>query len=187
MKFRRIGILLLALLTVLSASACGKKSKNGVEIPTGFALAENENTDYYFFYPENWVLDRNDAGMTSCYVSEADFSNISVTAFTASAEYPTLQDYAENYYFKQFQDNFNNLEIERNQDQSIKKSTLKIDGCDAIAVGYRTAFSGEEYSFRIWFVSYNGYIYHILYTAKTALFDSHLEEASAVAEQLRFR
>ena len=189
MKFtKRFSCLVLALVMLTALCACGaQESPEGVEIPSGFVMAENEKTDYYFFYPSTWLLDRNDAGMTSAYVSENDFSNVSVTTFTASAEYPTLLDYAEKYYFAQFKDNFNNLTVEKNQDGSLKRSTLKIDSCDALAVNYFATFSGEAYSFRVWFVSRGGYIYTVLYTAKEALFEAHLDEATAIAENIKFR
>lgn len=187
-KTVRVMCFVLSFLMLFSLCSCGKKSsEDEVEIPSGFSLAGNENTDYYFFYPSTWTLDRNDAGMTSAFVSETDFSNVSITAFTASAQYPSLLDYVEKYYFVKFQDNFNNLEMERNQDQSLKRTTTKIDGCDALAVNFKATFSGESYSFRSWFVSYNGYIYTILYTAKTEVFDSHLDEAEAMAIALKFR
>jgi hypothetical protein len=98
----RIVCFALSVLMLFSFVSCGKKGNEEVEIPEGFLLAENENTDYYFFYPANWLLDRNDAGMTSAFVSETDFSNVSITAFTASANYKSLPDYVENYYFEQF-------------------------------------------------------------------------------------
>jgi len=183
-KIGRILSLVLACLMLVSLSACAERDPN---VPEGFLLAENEGADYYFYYPQTWVLDRCDAGMTSAYVSETDFSNVSVTAFTASMQYPSLLDYAENYYFTQFRDNFNNLTVDRNQDGSLKKSVLKIDECDAIAVNYRAAFYGEEYSFRVWMISYNGYIYTVLYTAKTPLFETNLEMAEAVATNLQFK
>ena len=184
----RIVSLVLALVALLSLCACAaQEGPEGVEIPSGFLLAENEKTDYYFFYPSNWLLDRNDAGMTSAYVSENDFSNISVTTFTASVEYPTLLDYAEKYYFAQFEDNFNNLKVEKNQDGSLKRSSLKIDGYEALAANYTATFSGENYSFRVWFISRGGYIYTVLYTAKEGLYEAHLEEATAIAENIKFR
>ena len=186
-RLYRISLFCLAMLMIFSLASCGKENDSEVEAPSGFLMAENENTDYYFFYPSDWLLDRNDAGMTSAFVSETDFSNVSVTAFTASASYTSLLDYVEKHYFAQFKDNFNQLEIERNQDQSIKRSSMKIDGADVIAVNYTAVFSGEEYSFRAWFISYNGYIYNVLYTAKTQVFNNHLEEATVIAEQLKFR
>ena len=188
MKTKRIISLVLALVMLLSLCACAsQEGPEGVEIPSGFLMAENEKTDYYFFYPSTWILDRNDAGMTSAYVSENDFSNISVTTFTASVEYPTLLDYAEKYYFAKFEDNFNNLKVEKNQDGSLKRSSLKVDGCEALAVNYTATFSGENYGFRVWFISRGGYIYTVLYTAKEALYEAHIEEATAIAENLKFR
>ncbi len=184
-KFR-ITAFFLSLLMLLSFSACTKEESE-IEIPSGFLLAENENTDYYFFYPSNWLLDRNDAGMTSAFVSETDFSNVSITPFTADAKYPTLLDYVEKFYFQQFEDNFANLEVEKNQDGSIKRSALKIDGSEALCVNYSADFAGENYSFRAWLISKGGYIYTVLYTAKTAVFESHLQEATAIAENLLFR
>lgn len=182
---KRLIACVLLIVLVFSLAACGGEQVES-DIPEGFLLAENKGADYAFYYPETWILDRRDAGMTSAYVSETDYSNVSVTAFTASPEYPDLVSYAEKYYFKQFEDNFQNLNVEKNQDGSLKRSVLKIDGCDAIAVNYSAVFGGENYSFRAWFVSYNGYIYTVLYTAKEAAFENNLELASKIAEYIRF-
>ncbi|MBR4287899.1 MAG: hypothetical protein IKT50_00500 [Clostridia bacterium] len=182
---KRLIAFVLLIVFVLSFTACGGEQVES-DIPEGFLLAENKGADYLFYYPETWLLDRHDAGMTSAYVSETDYSNVSVTAFTASLEYPDLVSYVENYYFKQFEDNFQNLTVEKNQDGSLKRSVLKIDGCDAVAVNYTAAFGGENYAFRAWFVSYNGYIYTVLYTAKEAAFDANLELATKIAEYIRF-
>ena len=180
----RILALLLALVLSVSLMAC---SQQNPDVPDGFLLAENEGADYYFYYPSSWLLDRCDAGMTSAYVSETDFSNVSVTVFTASAEYSSLPDYAKGYYFPQFEDNFQNLTLEYNQDGSLKRSSLKIDQCDAIAVNFSAVFAGESYSFRAWFLYCNGYIYTVLYTAKSAVFESHLEVAGQIAENLQIK
>lgn len=175
---------ILALLMLFSFVSCAQADPN---VPQGFQLAENEGADYYFYYPNSWLLDRCDAGMTSAYVSETDFSNVSVTAFTASLEYPTLPEYAEGYYLAQFRDNFQNLEVERNQDNSLKRSVLKIDGCDAISFRYSARFAGEDYSFCTWLVSCNGYIYTILYTAKADAFDRNFAEAEKIAQSISFK
>ena len=86
-KFKRILCLVLVLFTLASLCACTQPDP---DVPQGFLLAENEGADYFFYYPESWLLDRCDAGMTSAYVSEVDFSNVSVTAFTASSCPTTL-------------------------------------------------------------------------------------------------
>ncbi len=181
---KKLACLLLAVLSLVLLCACSKPDPN---IPEGFLLAENPGADYYFYYPETWLLDRADAGMTSAYVSEMDFSNVSVTAFTASNEYRTLPEYAQEFYLKQFTDNFQNLEVERNQDGTLKRSVLKIDECEAIAFQYSAVFGGEDYSFRTWLISYNGYIYTVLYTAKADRFEANLALAEQIAMNIRFK
>ena len=184
-KITRILSVVLLLAMLFSLCACAEEN---TEVPQGFLQAENEGADYYFYYPSDWILDRHDAGMTSAYVSERDFSNVSVTAFTnAGISYPSLVEYAEEYYLAQFESNFNQLSVERNQDQSLKRENLTVDGKEAIAIKYSADFGGEGYTFRAWLISHNGYIYTVLYTAKDGLYESHLEEASAIATNLRFR
>ncbi len=183
-KTLRLLSLLFALSLLLCLVSCAEEDPN---VPEGFLLAENEGADYYFYYPETWLLDRSDAGMTSAFVSETDFSNVSVTAFTASIQYPTLASYAEEYYLKQFTDNFQNLEVERNQDGSLKRTVLTVDGREAISFTYKATFSGEEYSFRAWLISDSGYVYTVLYTAKTSAYETHLPYAEQIAQNIRFK
>lgn len=175
---------LLALIMLFSLISCAQEE---TDAPEGFLLAQNEGADYYFYYPNHWLLDRCDAGMTSAFVSENDFSNVSVTAFTASLQYPSLENYVEEFYLKQFSDNFNQLEVDRNQDGSLKRNVLKIDGCDAISFTYSAVFGGESYTFRAWLISYNGYIYTVLYTAKAELYENHLPYAEQIAQNIRFK
>lgn len=182
--FKRVLCLVSVLFALVSLCACTQPDP---DVPQGFLLAENEGADYFFYYPESWLLDRCDAGMTSAYVSEVDFSNVSVTAFTASSEYASLPEYAEHYYLKQFTDNFRNLEVERNQDETLKRSVLKIDGCDAIAFNYKATFGGEAYSFRTWLISYNGYVYTVLYTARADRYEANFSAAEEIAENIRFK
>ncbi|MBP5288635.1 MAG: hypothetical protein J6Z79_02025 [Clostridia bacterium] len=133
------------------------------------------------------MLDRRDPGMTSVYYSEEDFSNVSVTVFTASPDYSSLADYAERYYFEQFKDNFNNLDLVKNQDGTLKLRTLKVDGCDAVAADYSAVFAGKTYKFRSFFISYGGSIYTVTYTATNDLFDAHTDAVEGMIEQMRFQ
>ena len=181
----RVCCLIFAVAVLFSLASCGKEEEDA--IPDGFLKAETAGADYEFFYPATWILDRNDAGMTGAYVSETDFSNVSITAFTASGEYRTVAEYLESYYFSQFESNFNNLSVERNQDGTVKKTAITVDGRDALFVNYTADFGGETYRFRATLISENGYIYTLLYTAKDALFEHHLQEADAIVQNLRFK
>ncbi|MBQ3866670.1 MAG: hypothetical protein II776_07180 [Clostridia bacterium] len=174
---------LLALLLAAFLAACAKKDET---VPQGYLDAGTEGVEYRFFYPETWILDRHDAGMTSAYVSDADFSNVSITGFTASAQYPTLAAYAEEYYFAHFEDNFKNLAVEKNQDGTLKERVMTVDGCDALSVDYSASFDGETYSFRSYFISFNGSLYTVTYTARAEVFASHLELVEDMVSNLRF-
>ena len=186
-QFCRILALLLVLPLALSFFSCAAGEE---DVPAGFIRAENPGADYSFHYPETWLLDRSDAGMTSVFVSENDFTNLSVTAFTADTRYADLPTYAEEYYFKQMEGNLNGFQVERNQDGSLKRTVMKVDGLDTIAVNYSAVLGGETYQYRIWFISYNGYIYHVQYCAKVTgerdFYQEHLDEAEAIVSYLRF-
>ena len=173
-----------ALCLCVSLLSCAKRDES---VPEGYLDAGTEGVEYRFFYPEDWILDRHDPGMTSVYVSDGDFSNVSVTAFTASAEYPSLESYAESYYFQQFSDNFNNLDVAKNQDGSMKHTALEVDGCSALRVDYGAVFAGENYQFRTWFISYNGSIYTVTYTAASEVFASHADAVDAMVNVMRFQ
>ena len=133
-KFLRVVSLLCAAVLLFTLVSCGKNEEETV--PDGFLKADNEGADYTFFYPATWILDRCDAGMTSAYVSESDFSNVSITAFTASGALRTVAEYVESYYFSQFEDNFHNLTVDRNQDGTVKKTVVTVDGKEAMYVNY---------------------------------------------------
>ena len=178
---KRILILLLALCLCAALFACDKS-----DVPQGYLDAGTKGVDYRFFYPDTWALSRSDPGMTQVYV-ESDHANVSVTVYTASPSPESLADYAENYYFKQFESNFNNLQKELNQNGSLKWSALKVDGCDAISVEYSADFAGENFRFQSVFISYNGAIYTVLYTAPRDVFDSHREAVQGMIEQMRFQ
>lgn len=180
---KRIGICLMVLFVLFSGVSCAKKDES---VPEGYLLAENPGADYTFFYPETWTLDRADAGMTSVYYSDTDFSNVTLTAFTASMPYSSIASYIEEYYFTKFEDNFNNLSLSYNQDGSLKLKGVKVDGLDGVSVDYKAAFSGEEYAFRSVFVYYDGVYYTLTYTAKSDLFESHLADVDGIVNNLRF-
>ena len=181
---KRIGFLLLALLVCLSLFACSKKDG---DVPQGYLDAGTEGVNYRFFYPDTWQLDRSDPGMTSVYYSETDFSNVSVTAFTADPRYKTASEYAENYYFEHFADNFNNLEVEKNQDGTIKLHSKEVGGSEGVYAEYAAVFAGEMYRFRSYFTIYNGEVYTVTYTAKADVFTSHTEAVTGMVEQMRFQ
>ena len=183
MKTNRILCLLVALLLLLPLISCAKRDPN---IPEGFLLAENDG-DYYFYYPETWILEENGRGLVSVRVSDSDFSNVNVATYTASNEYPTLADYIEKHFFTQFEGNFSNLTYEKNEDETPRFKILTVDGCDALSVEYAAAFAGEEYRFRSCVISMGGYLTVITYTAKTEQYSKHLDAIDMIISNFQFK
>lgn len=186
-KIKTFITIFLALCLMLSLASCAKRDPN---VPDGFSLLENEGAEYRLVYPSEWVVERNDAGGMSVYVSETDFSNVSVTAFTPEREsgaFASLQEYIENYYFAMFRENFSSLAVKENQDGTIKITPIKVAESEGAVVEYSAVFSGEDYSFKTCIVPFDGYLYHITYTAKTDAFDSHLAAVDTMIEHFQFK
>lgn len=179
-----ISLILASISILICFSSCTKRENN---VPDGFAPAENDGTDYFFVYPAEWTLERNDAGMTSVYVSEVDFSNVSVTVFTWNNEYQSLSQYVEKYYFKQFKDNFSNLEYPENEDGTPRLKNAKIDSRDAVIFEYSAMFGEEKYMFKTCIISENGYIYTLTYTAKEDKYESHIEAVDMIFDNFQFK
>lgn len=181
---KRMIFALLALWLLLSLFAC--KSGDG-DVPQGYLDAGTEGVEYRFFYPDTWLLDRHDPGMTSVYFSDTDFSNVSVTVFVPTERYESASQYAQSYYFEHLQGTFPNVTPERNQDGSYKFHTVTIDGVEGARADYAATVDGTEFAFRSYFVLYNGNIYTVTYTAKRDLFDSHTDAVQGMIEQMRFQ
>ena len=186
---RKIFILLLAVLFVLPLAACSGEPDEHA----GFTLADNPGADYDFYYPETWLVDRIDAGLASVHVSDTDFSNVNVTAITFSGgeEYTSLADYAERFYFKEFEATFQDLNVKKNEDGTYRISPVKVDGThDAVSFDYTSKFGQETYSFRTYLIADGLTLYNFTFTANVTekdLFSEHLEEVEQMVGFLHFR
>ncbi len=180
--------LCLALLALLLLGACSGEP----EEHAGYILADNPGADYDFYYPETWLVDRMDAGLASVHAADNDFTNVNVTAIALSGgSYTSLADYAESFYFKEYEAYFQNLEVKKNEDGSYRISPLKVDGThDAVSFEYTSKFGEETYSFRTYLISDGINLYNFTYTANVTerdLFSQHLSEAEQMVAYLHFR
>ncbi|PKM63023.1 MAG: hypothetical protein CVU97_02370 [Firmicutes bacterium HGW-Firmicutes-21] len=96
---KRISIILLAV-TLLFLSACSGKSNDEESMPEGTKKAANEAVDYYFYYPSNWVLDRNDGMISIRYNTSLSskfetYASVSVISFTLSNPNQRVNEYWE--------------------------------------------------------------------------------------------
>ena len=135
--------------------------------------------------------------MTSVYVSDLDFSNITITAFTADTRYTeNLILYLEEYYCKQLEGNLKDFKAETAADDKLVYQTMTIDGCPALAFNYTASVydvkeeKNISYGYRVWLIRYGAYIYHVQYCAKNAeennLFQTHYDQAETIATGIQF-
>ena len=184
---KKIVLCILSICLLLPLVSCAKRDES---LPEGFLLCQPEGGEFDFYYPQTWILDRQDAGFVSAYVSDLDFSNVSVTGFTPKMEegaFTTLETYVKDYYFKQFETNFNNLEVEKGKDGNIAVKIMTVDSCEAVKVSYSARFGEEDYRFSTVLISNGGVIYSLTYTAKKDLFEQHTQEFEQMVGYFRFR
>jgi hypothetical protein len=90
---KRFLAMTLLLLTLCAFVACsdGPKEYNGYKM-----IANTDVTEYYFYVPESWDVDRQD-GMTAAHVSSSDLTNVSLTTHELPADAATQEAYCTKY------------------------------------------------------------------------------------------
>ena len=165
---------------LLSLSACAQQDPN---IPDGFLLAENEGADYYFYYPETWLLDRCDAGMTSAYVSEVDFSNVSVVPYMPSSDkiMNVMEYFEEN---KRLMLKTPGADFEMLNGDGVE---VKIGGSPAMRYEYLYSIGGVEYRYLQIIAAYDGMFYNFTYKALPENYGTHMDDVNAILAAFAFR
>lgn len=178
---KKITVVLIALLLLITASSCSKKEEG--DIPEGMVALENDVTDFTLYYPEEWSVDRND-GMVSVYVSDKDRSNVSVTTFAASAEVTSVDAYlnmGDTTYFDHMKETFPDLEMLADGEETT------LDGVPARQYVFTATVAGDAYKFKQVITYYYGYIYMLTYTSTTDGFDSHVDEVNSIISEFSFK
>ena len=176
---RSFTFVVLAAMLLICMTSCAKDES---DLPEGMLLAENEAVDYQLYYPEDWQLDRND-GMISVYVSDKDRSNVSVTAFTASDDVASVDDYlsmGETTYFDYVKETFSDLDIITDGEE------ITLSGVPARQYVFTATVAGDLYKFRQIIAYYYGEVYMLTYTSTAEGFDNHSEEVGKIISEVRF-
>ena len=196
-------IILIAFFALLFSSCQNKTIKN---IPTetlfedGTAvLAENSSVDFYFYYPENFIMQRNDA-MITVYINDSDVMNLeatepnsgenfiietkpnlSATAFTLpEGRYETIDEYWNEFGIPSFETVFQDLENEPDEN-------LTIDGIDAKKYTYTLSVAGMNYKIsQIVFIK-KRQVYTLTYTATENRYQTYANVLSIAAETFKFK
>ncbi len=174
-------ILVFALVLTVSLVSCSDKKEDDT-LPDGMLMTENAAGDYSFFYPEEWIVDRND-GMVMVHVSESDASSVSVSSFAPPREgMTTLEDYLENGYVNHIKDSVANVEIDS---ENFTAATLS--GRDARRIEFSATVGEKDFRFlQVITLNTDGYIYIVTYTSTPDFFETHLENVEKIITEFKF-
>ncbi|MCQ2427175.1 MAG: DUF1795 domain-containing protein [Clostridia bacterium] len=167
----------LMLLTILSLfAAC---SDNGV--PDGMFAISLSSDPYNLYVPKSW-FNNSVSGHTSAYYSNADKSNISMTAM--------LQDYDNHLetvddYMKTVDKSLSALLPEYSRTTEFKETTL--GGRAAQSFEYTAKIDGKAYRF-MQTVTLKGYDFYIFtYTAEAENYELHADDIAKILENISFK
>lgn len=177
---KRITALLLAVLSLLTFTACSKDDS----IPEGFKLASDPNACAYSLYvPENWVSGNTGSNVTTVTVSNSDKCNISLSV-VPKIETQTIGQHWEAQipeYQRIFSGSFAITEDEQGAAVSVGA---------AAEPGYRYIFTanygGVAYKFMQVFFIHGSDFYVYTYTALADHYDEHLEIVDGILSMIKF-
>lgn len=160
-----------------------------------FRLANNNAVDFYFYYPENFVIDKN-AAMINVYIPDTSFveselesgieqsipvnPNLSAYVFTQIGDYADAEQYWEAEVKPSYNATFQDLLIESNEDISV----ADISGQKYI---YSASIGGQEYKYAQIIFLRKSEIYMLLYTATPGKFDTHSNVLDIAVDTFTFK
>lgn len=194
-------LIMLAGLLVLILSSCSMPEAENVvmEITDAagnrFLRAQNQAVDFYFYYPENFILDIN-AAMISIFISNPEWvdndletgrtlafpvnPNISVTVFSRRGDIETAQQWWDEFVMPALGEIYQDMEIESSED-------IIVAGYRGRKFVYSYTLGGREFRQAKVIFFRNNNVYHMIYTATASRFNTHLEVLGVVIETFAFR
>jgi len=161
-------------------------------------IAENKAVDFYFYFPENWILQRNDT-MITIYLYSDDIiktnvnelstdeplsymirPNVSADVFTLLEGYETIEDYWVNFAAPSFRQVFENVVDESEED-------LTVDGVPAKKYTYTLSLSGIDFKFTQIIFFNKDRVYTLTYTSTEDKHATYISVLNTVAETFKFK
>ena len=183
---KKLTALFIAIMTfIFTLTSCGA---DDLGIPEGMQLVENEKNTYSFFVPEDWSVDvQEESGVSAAYAS--DKSNVSLMIFDWDGTASSLQEYCDNY-FTTVTTTFKEVSDREMYSDNQYFGTIGENGEPVLKYVYTIVSDNattpdvvETYKLMQIFAWHNGNIYIFTYTARTELYDSHLEEVSDIINE----
>lgn len=186
MKKLKITAYIIFILTLaLIFSSCQSETTEGIASATELTdgtkvkLANNDAVDFYFYYPENWIISRDDL-MLTIYANDLELTrpNISAWAFTpdVSAAYKTIDAYWKEFAVPELEVIFPDIE----------KAVVQERTVDGVAAKKYT-YTGMGYKISQIVVLKNRQVYILTYTATEDKYDTHSEVLDIVADTFKFK
>jgi uncharacterized lipoprotein YehR (DUF1307 family) len=179
---KKIFSLILAIIIVLSLTACGSTDPN---VPEGCVEISAENIGYHFYKLEDWVTGEQN-GMTSAMVSLLDNSNVSMMGFDAGDARSAEE------YWTSFEEEFKTVLGEITYEENGTDTTL--GGNAAKKYIYTASVAGTTYKY-MQIVCYltnaqmftsQPEVYVFTYTAIPDKYDEHIEDVIYMADNIVF-
>ena len=156
-----------------------KEYSDEVTPPEGMKLASTDKLPYRFFVPTSWKINEKTAS-AAAYVSDSDSSNVSVQMYMMSDDSPTT---VEDYFAKcekSYKEIFSAYLLESTTD-------IKLDSVAGKQYIYSLTSGGEDFK-QLQAIVRKGEVYYtITYTAKTELFEKHLNDVKRMIETFDIR
>ncbi len=185
--FRVFSLALALILTVSAVFLCASCKKQDPDAPSGMKKAQSENAGYYIYIPTDWICDTVDGSLlTSAHVSDADYTNLTVMAYTGDLTYTSLTDYFENY--KKSLVKIFDTDDEGNTDFAfvVEGETCLLGGVAAQKYIYTGTVGGATLKYEQVISYYNGDYYIITFTSDIDLFDKHTEDFDLILQNFAF-
>ena len=185
--YKTLSLALALILTVSAALLCGSCGKQDPDAPSGMKKAYAENAGYYIYIPTDWICDTVDGSLlTSAHVSDADYTNLTVMAYTGDMTYTSLTDYFESY--KKSLVKIFDTDDEGNTDFAfvVEGETCLLGGIAARKYIYTGTVGGASLKYEQVISYYNGDYYIITFTSDIDLFDKHTEDFDLILQNFAF-
>ena len=203
LKTIKISHIAMAMACALLFSSCQSKAIKNIstEIVSGDGtalLAGSDILDFYFYYPENFYMQRDDAMITVCVNDDevlkskiADPAsgeslafvqrpNLSATVFVPEGSYATIDDYWQNYAFL-FSEEIFNIE------EKYTEEDLEIDGMQAKKYTYTYSLAGMRFKVSYIVCFRKNRVYSLIYTATESKYEKYVNVLNTAAETFKFK
>jgi len=160
-----------------------------------YKLANNQAVDFYFYYPENFILDK-DAVMINIFINDLETikneletgavldvhinPNLSAYVHSTQEEYADVSQYWEEYMKPSLGLIFQDILIESGED-------IEIAGIPGKKYVYSYALGGYEYKQAQVIFFKDREVYTLTYTATPSKFEKHSSVLDIVTETFAFK